>query len=294
MSHDLTLSLLSSAIQRRQLHVTWQEDLQHVITNLRTSCHTSQILCTDMSGVQRNGKKYLHINVVTPHSFEGDLTAVGPDYGNKNLLFTLQGEHWIDKLHPMQNGRCNAAVVNTSDAEYIIVIGGSTDGKYWLSVVELFHLKSRRWYKLTDLPKHLSYPSATICGDQLYVIGGDGDYDDGYSCSLKGLPTPLQLRPDTNITLSWSPLPLLPVTATTAASLCGQLVLVGGVRDKLSVTSIYQLLGEEWVEIGSMSIDRGWCLVVSPSSDKLMIIGGLRVEWSSDEIDTIEECNVVQ
>ena len=128
--------------------------------------------------------------------------------------------------------------------------------------VELFHLKGKRWYELTDLPKNLSHLSATICGNQLYVIGGDGDYDDGYSCSLEYLPTSSQLRPDTKIVLSWSSLPLLPVTTTTAATLCGKLVLVGGVRDKTSVKSIYQLVNEEWVEIGSMSIDRK-CMVFS-------------------------------
>ena len=54
-----------------------------------------------------------------------------------------------------------------------------------------------------------------------------------------------------------------------------------------SVNSIHQLVDGQWVEIGSMSRVRMWCLVVSPSPDKMMIVGG----WGED---SVEECIVVQ
>ena len=46
----------------------------------------------------------------------------------------------------------------------------------------------------------------------------------------------------------------------TAATLCGQLVIIGGRREGSSVKPIHQ-----WGEIGSMSHSRRECLVVSPS-----------------------------
>ena len=57
---------------------------------------------------------------------DGDLTAVGAECHNHrmrysyhtNELFTLQDEHWVDKLHPMQKQCFNAAVVRTSDVEH--------------------------------------------------------------------------------------------------------------------------------------------------------------------------------
>ena len=151
-------------------------------------------------------------------------------------------------------------------------------------------MRSRRWYGLTNLPRPLSFPSATICGNQLHVIGGD---DDGYSCSLQGLPSSDQRITSQSISriVTWTPLPRLPVEFSTAATLCGQLVIIGGMRGGSSVNSIHQLVDGQWVEIGSMSSGRYDCLVVSPSPDKMMIVGGVRDVYGV--VNTVEECVVV-
>ena len=83
------------------------------------------------------------------------------------------------------------------------------------------------------------------------------------------------------------------MTASTAAALCGQLVIIGGKRDRSSVNSIHQLVDGQWVEIGSMSSNRRWCLVVSPSPDKMIIVGGLRGRLIGVATDSVEECVVV-
>ena len=148
-------------------------------------------------------------------------------------------------------------------------------------------MKSRRWHKLTDLPRPLTLPSATICGDQLNVIG---IHAYGYSCSLAALSS--SDKPITSpLTLSWKSLPPLPVEDSTAATLCGQLVLIGGWRPGSPVNSIHQLVDGQWVhwvEIGSMTSDRSCCLVASPSPDKIIIVGGYK-EFS----ENVEECVVV-
>ena len=188
----------------------------------------------------------------------------------------------------MNTARFLTTVVSSSDVEYIIVIGGiGGQVRRWTATVELFQVSSRRWHQLNDLPQPLPHPSATICGNQLHVIGSDGD---GYSCSLQAL-----LSSDRPITsqsiphlISWTSLPPLPVTASTAATLSGQLVIIGGSECWSSVKTIHQLFNGQWVEIGSMSCDRSWCSVVSPSPDKMMIVGG----WA-EEADIVEECVVV-
>ena len=145
----------------------------------------------------------------------------------------------------------------------VIVIGGLGRDFLPTATVELFQVKSRRWYKLTDLPQPLPCPSATICGDQLHVIGSDRN---GYSCSLQSLPS--NDRPITSpLTLSWKPLPPLPVEDSTAATLCGQLVLIGGSQGWSPANSIHQLVEGQWVELGSMTSGRHWCLAVSLSPD---------------------------
>ena len=208
-----------------------------------------------------------------------ELTAVGGDDGSRctNKLYTLRQRKWVEKYPPMNTARSDTAVVSTSDGEYLIVIGGYVGG--WTATVELFQVKSRRWYQLTDLPQPLPSPSATICGDQLNVIGTDAN---GYSCSLAALPSSDQ--PITSpLTLSWKPLPPLPVKNSTAATLCGQLVLIGGRRGGSPVNSIHQLVDGQWVEIGSMTSERSRCLVASPSPDKIIIVGRHEA-WDSVDV----------
>ena len=216
---------------------------------------------------------------------DGKLTAVGGyDGSHTNKLLTLRQRKWVKEYPPMNTARSYTAVVSTSDGEYLMVIGGYGGGGDWTATVELFQVKSRRWYKLTDLPQPLNLPSATICGDQLSVIGRATI---GFSCSLQALPSSDQ--PITSpLTLFWKSLPPLPVTHSTAATLCGQLVVIGGRRrDRSLVNTIHQLVDGQWVEIGSKATGRSSCLVVSPLPDKIIIVGG----YGSD---IVEECIVTQ
>ena len=66
---------------------------------------------------------------------------------------------------------------------------------------------------------------------------------------------------------------------STAATLCGQLVLTGGLQGRSPVNSIHQLVEGQWVKIGSMTSGRYYCLAVSLSPDRILIVS-----------DTVEEC----
>ena len=213
---------------------------------------------------------------------DSELTTVGGQNVRShptNKLFALQQGKWVEKYPPMNSECSGPTVVSASDGDYFIVIGGAKT-----PTVELFQVKNKRWHTITDLPQSLSTPSATICGDQLNVIGIEGN---GYSCSLQALPS--SDRPITSpLTLSWKPLPSLPVTHSTAAALCGQLVIISGMQCTSAVNSIHQLVDGEWVKIGSMARDRHLCLVASPSPDRIIIVGG-----GYGARDSVEECAVV-
>ena len=202
---------------------------------------------------------------------DGTLTTVGgiSRSDRTNKLFTLRQRQWVDEYPPMNTACSSPAVVSTSDGDYIIVIGGYGDGG-WTGTVELFQAKTRRWYELTNIPQPLPYPSATICGNQLHVIGIIGYVDDGYSCSIPSSDEPMTSQSIPHL-ISWTSLPRLPVRASTAATLYGQLVIIGGRQYGSTVNFIHQLVDGQWVVIGSMSSDRGMCLVVSPSQDRMMI-----------------------
>ena len=219
---------------------------------------------------------------------DGTVTTVG-GYGYTNKLFTLRQRQWVEEYPPMNTACSRPAVVSTSGGDYIIVIGGCDHGS-WTGTVELFQVKTRRWYELTNIPQPLPYPSATICGNQLHVIGWN---DNGYTCSIKNLPSsdePITSQSIPHL-ISWTSLPHLPVARSTAATLYGQLVIIGGMQDGSSVNSIYQLVDGKWVAIGSMSSDRRECLVVSPSPDRMMIVGGYGAGLFP--LHSVEECIVV-
>ena len=229
---------------------------------------------------------------------DGTLTTVGGGgYGSgyTNKLFTLRQRQWVEEYPPMNTARSSPAVVSTSGGDHIIVIGGRGGGG-WTGTVELFQVKTRRWYKLTNTPQPLNFPSATICGNQLHVIGYDVD---GYTCSIKNLPSsdePITSQSIPHL-ISWTSLPRLPVTRSTAATLYGQLVIIGGWQGVSVVNSIHQLVDGKWVKIGSMSSNRWQCLVVSPSPDRMMIVGGYGAGLFSSvalfSLDNVEECIVV-
>ena len=207
----------------------------------------------------------------------GELTTVGGwDRSRTNKLFTLQQGQWVKHYPPMNTKRSSPAVVSTPDGNYILVIGGKGGVNFWTAKVELFHVGTKTWSKLTNLPRALIQPSATICGNQVHVIGHDGD---GYSCSLRPiLSSNNPVISDSQSILNnvtWTRLNQQPALKwSTAATLNGQLVMVGGQQGGSPVNSIHQLIAGQWVKIGDMSSARSKCLVVTPSPDKMMIVGG--------------------
>ena len=207
-------------------------------------------------------------------------------------LHTLRLERWVEKHPPMNTAHCSPAVVSTP--EYLIVIGGGShifqlcQPSEWISTVELYHLKTRSWHYMTSLPQPLTLPSATICGDQLNVIG---DYIEGYTCSLLSLPH--SGKPIASpLALSWKPLPPLPVSQATAATLCGQLVIF---RGGSSVNSIHQLVDGQWMEISSIGYSRLGCLVANRSPEEVVIVGGCGVvNGLIQTVNTVEKCIITK
>ena len=222
---------------------------------------------------------------------DGELTTLGgrDNFLCTNRLLTLQQNQWVEEYPRMIHPHSQAAVASTSNGNYTAVIGGHVGGD-WNTTVELFEVQSRKWYELKNLPQPLPYPSTTICGNRLYVIGKGRD---GYSCSIEPqTSTDKQMQPKSE---TWTHLPPLPVTYSTIATLSGQPVIVCGWRRVSSVNSIYQLVDEKWVKIGSISNDRRMCLVANASPDRMLIVGGERgITFGGYRIKNVDECVVIQ
>ena len=204
---------------------------------------------------------------------DGALTTVGGEEKGSactDKLFTLRQMQWVEEYPPMNTARFEAAVVSSSDGHYVFVIGGNV-GDLWITTVELFLVQCKQWHKLTSLRLPHPYPSATICGNQIFVVGEEN----GYVCSLQALFSDVPITSQsTQRLISWTPLPRLPVKFPTATILSGELAIIGGMRAGELDNSIHQLVDREWVEIDSMSSAKKWCLVVSQSPNKVIIVGG--------------------
>ena len=221
---------------------------------------------------------------------DNELTAVGGYSGVNftNKLVTLRQGRWVEEYPPMGRGRRSAACVGISNVHHmnVIVIGGCGEGG-WTTAVELLNTHSRRWSTQTSLPKPLSFPSAVVCGDLLYVIGEKCVYSYLLSALLdstspdKSLQSPI-----------WKPLPDLPLHDSTPAILAGQLVCVGG-RQRGGYASprddsIHQLVDGQWEKIGTISSARKDCLVVTPSPDRMLVVGGDTYSSLSDIVEMYE------
>ena len=229
---------------------------------------------------------------------DGKLIAVGghEEHRSTKMLYTFisQKKKWITKYPEMRDGWSSPAVVTTSDGSYLIVIGWRLGDR--TAKVELLQVKFQQWHVLTAIQSKnvITKPSATIYSDKVYVIETGCK---GYSCSLEALPPGDEPFTSQSVRklVSWTPLPRLPVTDSTAATLCGNLIIIGG-RQKRPPTPmkyIYQLVnGLEWEIIGCIGSERALCLAVNPSPEKVLIVSGqARANIKSHEEYYVEECN---
>lgn len=192
-------------------------------------------------------------------------------YSNK--LLTLRHRHWVEEYPPMMYAR-DIPSISTFESQghrtLIIVVGGSVGDSKWTTSVEILDTRDSIWFSLASLPKPLTFPSATLChNSDTMVLSVVGCYREGYRCSLHVDA----LNESLGNTIIWSSLPTLPASGSTAATLRDQLVVVGGWNSDAAVSYIHQLINDQWVRIGTVTNGRE-CLIVSPSSDQLVMVGG--------------------
>ena len=124
----------------------------------------------------------------------GCLTTVGggsyPNYYNE--LFSLtekgSGRRWTRQFPPMPTKRRLTTSLCTGTA--LIVAGGRGEGGRELSTVEVLDIESHQWLTAADLPRLMYRFSATVCGDQLHMLGGvigGRNVRSVYTCSVSAL-----------------------------------------------------------------------------------------------------------
>jgi N-acetylneuraminic acid mutarotase len=182
----------------------------------------------------------------------------------------------------------------------LIVAGGEGGWGVVLSTVEVMNTETRQWSTAADLPQPMSLVSATVCGDQLYMLGGyeGGRYvKSAYTCSVSALlqscvPSSLEAKFQ-RISLEdkarvWRQVADLPVIRSTCESFHGRLLAVGGWMESGEVTTavyMYNSTTNSWEIISHMTTGRCRCFTVVLPDNRLMVVGGYSKRGSSDSVE---------
>ena len=178
----------------------------------------------------------------SPAMINGLLTAIG---GKKsifqltNSLLSLTGKKWTVKFPPMPTKHWLTSALCSGRS--LIVAGGVGEGDKRLSVVEVMDTETLQWSTTSSLPHTLCGELPTICGDQVYMMGGfdqSAKYTNSlFTCSLAVLlqscqPQSLGTQMNTLSLASrpkvWHQLADTPVTFSSWVALHGKLLAVGG------------------------------------------------------------------
>ena len=224
------------------------------------------------------------------------LTAIGGDtlkHGVSNILASLTGKKWTVRFPPMPTKRWLTAVVCSGRS--LVVAGGEGEGRKQLSVVEVMNTETLQWFTASSLPHSLCEASATLCGDQVYMLGGLSESRQSksvFTCSLATLlqsfqPQSLGAQLKTSSLASkpedlkrpkvWHQIADTPVTLSTCASLHERLLAVGGYDSDVKQTTaihMYNTTTNSWEVISHMTTPRRQCLVAVLRHNEVMIVGG--------------------
>ncbi len=162
--------------------------------------------------------------------------------------------------------RTNPAAMYTNNK--LVVAGGDHDGS--LPTVEILNTVNKQWSSVSSLPVKMYYPSATICGDYVYIHPRTNDQEKNfvYRCSLEQL---VQSQPSSAI---WEKITSLPVSHSTLVTVNGHLIAVGGKEVDDYTNNIYQYIETMWTIVGHMTSPRSTPSTAVLPGNKLMVVGG--------------------
>ena len=232
------------------------------------------------------------------------LTMVGGQISGEatDSLLSLIGEgkdiKWLPSFPAMPTKRYDTAAVCSGHS--LIVTGGKDDYNI-LATVEVLDTDTRQWSIASSLTHPFSLATISICGERLYMLGGA--VQTGYTCSVLSCSVPELLQSCQPHVQSlagklrtalfkqstiWQCVADAPHCGSSCATLCGQLVAVGGreAGEDTSAITGYNETTDCWEAMGDMPTARRLALVAILNG-KMMVIGGCAGGWKT-ETDVVE------
>ncbi len=218
----------------------------------------------------------------------GHLTAIGgctfDKFEPQNKLISRIGDRgWVEHFPPMPTKRWKSAAVYTE--QYLVVAGGKKETTSQLSTVEVMDIQNIEWSTVTSLPHPYSEASATICGDNIYMLGGfddNGKTKSVLTCSLTEL-----LQRCKRFTSVWNRVADVPTTRSTCAAIGGHLLAVGGMdaqNRKASTIFEYSTSTESWNLVSNMPTPQYNRLAAVLLTNEMIVVGGC-TRFKTDAVD---------
>ena len=204
--------------------------------------------------------------------------------------FDEASQQWIrsTSIPPMPTARSSLTAVSWSSPPTLIVCGGRDQRYQPMSVVEVYHSRTSQWHAVSPMPFPRAFMTHTVIHNMLYLVGGYEGYDRStykktvMSTSIPQLlETCLQPSP-----IQWQrlPIPNVPYYRSTAASLGGCLLVVGGVKSMtfppksnsvVSSVHAYCPFTTSWVLVGELPQPSYNCATATLPTGELLVIGGV-------------------
>ena len=194
---------------------------------------------------------------------------------------------WKQVLPPMPTGRSRPAII--SHDNLLLVTGGvAENGSTVLNTTDVLDLTTMKWAtpEGLDLPVPLWRHHLALCGEYLYLVGGDmvrhvqSPKDSNSQAwrvqwsDVKQTAAPQHSQPQRGV---WTRIADPPTLHPTAVSCGGTLYTVGGItRDAKPISIVYTYITarNQWVSVGDMSVRRADHCAVPLSSTSMFVAGG--------------------
>ena len=217
--------------------------------------------------------------------FQGELLSVGglPNDPAKVYRYSTADRKWVESLKPMPTLRAYPTLLTTASA--IIACAGYQPGGVVLSSVEVYSSTTSQWHTADPLPQpRLLLSSVTICGCGFLLGGADASQESinsAYCVEMARLidrATSPTRRYDT--TSAWKMLPNTPLLDSTAATMSGGLLAVGGWNTVSGArqSTVHVLIPTifSWVKLPSGDLPAENCsaTAVRLPNNRVMVMGG--------------------
>ena len=257
----------SVAGNKRDLHLVFRYDPKQDTWELLSACP-----------VRFFGMSHFKENLVTVGGKHQDGSITGKVY-----RYVIKDNVWKEFLQPMQIPRAAPSVVSTSTA--LVACGGAQGSDpLGCTFVEVFSAATSQWHLTDPLPMPCHFMSVAMISDRCYLLGGRGGAENDDINSVFCAPISSLLhnaapksRPRTSTVTVWEKLADTPLKRSTAASLSGCLLAMGGYDNKKSqAIHVYLPCTSSWVRMWNCDLpERRWgCTAVQLDFNKVLVISG--------------------